>query len=121
MTGKQIAKNLRGSRRKWGIRALFDAGEKTYCVLGIKAVEKGVSNDVLQWFEGEAELSFADFAGLEDLTIINDGAESKRKLISQLESPSFAKTRYDVEGFVKYLKEEEAQRKKRHLEKEDNF
>ena len=102
MTGKQIAANLRRSRRSWGTRRLHSQLRETYCVLGVKAAEKGVSNLTLEWFElDDNAKEYADF-GVETLLDINDGAESKNALISELEQ-EYPDIQFGVERFVAYL------------------
>ena len=101
MTGKQIAANLRRSRRSWGTRRLHSQLRETYCVLGVKAAEKGVSNLTLEWFDLYDAQEYDNFE-LETLTDMNDGAESKNALISELEQ-DYANTRFGIERFVAYL------------------
>lgn len=118
MTGKQIAANLRKSRRKWGKRSFYNPDFQTYCVLGIKAAEKGVSVKVLRWNEdGDDTVSYDDFNELSELVSMNDSSNTKEQLISRLESTDYAKVRFDVEGFVRHLKT--AQRKRLHLRIEE--
>ena len=101
MTGKQIAANLRLSRRSWGTTVLHNRLRRTYCVLGVKAAEKGVSNLTLEWFDLYDAQEYDNFE-LETLTDMNDGAESKNALISELEQ-DYANTRFGIERFVAYL------------------
>ena len=101
MTGKQIAANLRRSRRSWGTTVLHNRLRRTYCVLGVKAAEKGVSNLTLEWFDLYDAQEYDNFE-LETLTDMNDRAESKNALISELEQ-DYANTRFGVERFVAYL------------------
>src|SRR5437660_5743721 len=96
MTGKQIAANLRKSRRRWGRKHLFR--NKAYCVLGLKAIEAGVPKEALLKFRG----CYPD--SLTDLIALNDGSTSKRDLISVLESGGYAEHNWPVENFIKQLK-----------------
>jgi len=100
MTGKQVAKNLRGSRRKWGQSALYDHG--AMCVLGLKAFEAGVPTKALKAYDNSYDKEL--YGEVEDLYALNDNADSKADLIATLESPDYAKTQFDVEGFIKRLK-----------------
>ena len=70
-------------------------------MLGVKAAEKGVSNLTLEWFDLYDAQEYDNFE-LETLTDMNDGAESKNALISELEQ-DYANTRFGVERFVAYL------------------
>jgi hypothetical protein len=125
LTGRQIARNLRKSKRKWGTESLYNEG--FYCVLGIKAAEKGVTPAVLEWFDDNNNdtLAFRDevvsvpdysvFNELETLTRLNDKADSKQDLIDELET-AYRDVEFAVEAFVKYLKS--VQKKRLHLKKE---
>ena len=95
MKAKEIAENLRKSRRPWIKGRLYRPG-KGYCVLGIKAVEHGVSRSLL----GSLNLD-VDYGGVDDLFMLNDNCSSKQELIGRLlEEPNRV---FPVERFIKRL------------------
>jgi hypothetical protein len=103
MTGKQIAENLKGSKRKWGTGSLFAGG--FYCVLGIKALEAGVRNTTLQEYDNSNDVKdYASFWALGHLVGMNDKAKSKKDLITKLLEKRNVRKNFAVEKFVAYLK-----------------
>lgn len=111
MTGKQIAANLRGSRRKWTSGQLFDGGDGAFCVLGIKAAEAGVKPEFMEALSAgiyenprgdEVEIPYGRFQGVKSLYHLNDDASSKRELIKTLET-EYGDNHFEVEGFVAKL------------------
>ena len=99
MTGKQIAANLRKSRRRWGRLHLFQDGR--YCVLGLKARESGIPNGILVTFCNSDD-PYPKY--IIPLLNLNDACRSKQGLISLLNNEHHAKHVYPVERFIKFLK-----------------
>ena len=119
MTGKEIAANLRGTTLEWGHHFLHRKtmlGVDQYCVLGIKAHEHGIPNEVLEAVDMEGNIvednsvvqkpyhdSYEIRTRLSMLYNLNDRSDSKESLIRQLES-GYAEYNFPVEEFIEYLK-----------------
>jgi hypothetical protein len=121
MTGKEIAANLRGTTLKWGrtyLHHINPRGEDQYCVLGIKAHERGISDETLHAIDHEPvvgadgeKFPYKPYhsdgkvrAALSELYNLNDQSESKEELIRKLEYPYNADRNFPVEEFIEYLK-----------------
>jgi len=100
MKASEIAENLKRSRKRWGVESLYDADNGTYCVLGIKASERGVKKRTLLLVDTD-NVNMKRWRGLDDLIGINDGCDYKRELIDGLER--IPNRVFNVEGFVDYL------------------
>lgn len=97
MKGKDIAANLKKSRRKWGIRRLYNSKEKTYCVIGIKLAEAGVPLPALGMEKFDYNIGNGN---LETLISLNDASASKAELVEKLESPTYRNMDFPIEKAV---------------------
>lgn len=120
MLGKDIAKNLRESKRSWGRLQLCSISKSltkngkpkkiySYCVLGLKAREAGVSSEFLvvasdySVLYREAAQGDLDYLmQLQRVYDLNDKASSKEQLIERFDL--CGDLDYPIERFVKYLK-----------------
>lgn len=120
MLGKDIAKNLRESKREWGRQKLCSvflgltrSGKQkkvySYCVLGLKAREAGVSSEFLviasdySVLYREAAQGDSDYLSLlQRVYDLNDKASSKEQLIERFDL--CGDLDYPIERFIKYLK-----------------
>lgn len=120
MLGKDIAKNLRESKREWGRQKLCSvflgltrSGKSkkiySYCVLGLKAREAGVSSEFLvvasdysALYREAAEGDLDYLMQLQRVYGLNDKAITKEELIQRFDI--CGNLDYPIERFIKYLK-----------------
>lgn len=120
MLGKDIAKNLKESKRGWGRLQLCSISKSltkngkpkkvySYCVLGLKAREAGVSSEFLviasdySVLYREAAQGDSDYLSLlQRVYDLNDKATTKEELIQRFDV--CGEVDYPIEHFIKYLK-----------------
>jgi hypothetical protein len=103
MTGKEIAKVLRKTRKKWGRKRLYNPEHNTYCVLGVLASRRGASKRVLAALDQRWDINFDDSLGLHDLIDLNDTSAFKEQVISALET-KFKDKRWPIGRFMKEIR-----------------
>ena len=124
MKFSEVARNLRneGMKFAWGVQALitkpvewYNAMNEepkpiAYCAMGIKAVEFGVPNVTLAYFDygnenptrlSHALRTYVSFTGVIDVTTANDSSRNREGVATKLEE---LEGEADVEGFIEYLK-----------------
>jgi hypothetical protein len=109
MKGHEIAENLRNTELKWTRYRYYNEHQKSFCVLGLKAHEFGVSTTTLKKFQSELVESLFDIPQemarrIAILQRINDKSHSKEELILELESLRNYDMDFPVEEFIEWCK-----------------